>query len=391
VSAGLAVAFTEGTHRVAAPPETLARVAPLCAAMGITRLADITGLDRLGVPTWCAVRPTAATLQIANGKGISHAAARISAVMEAIELWHAEHPGGEFRRASTEELERDGAAFAPISSLPNYWPMPHVTDRRRLNWVRGESLADGTPVWLPACAAFLVQPMLLAWSTNGLASGNHPVEATLHALYEVIERDAMTRLARGGLSLPRGNSRVVDLDTLPAGPVLALRDQLERAGVAITLVRVDGIAPVTTFWAALVDPKAPLACSHVNIGSGSHLSPAVAAIRAITEAAQSRLTLIHGAREDLSAESYRFSEAHAQLRAFFQKQRGDLAWSAIADLSSGDLLQDLALVLAGLQAAGHGQVYRVDLTNRQFGIPVVKVLVPGLAFIGGFMARHTGH
>jgi ribosomal protein S12 methylthiotransferase accessory factor len=376
----LPVNYAEGTHRVVAPVDTLARIKPLLADMGITRVANITDLDRLGIPTWCAIRPICKQVQVSNGKGITHAAAKAGALMEAIEHWHAENPLGEFRRASTTELEREGEPFVPPSALPDFsTEVPHyLTPQRVIDWVRGERIAPSMPVWLPVCAAFVVEPMLADYSTNGLASGNHLVEATLHALYEVIERDAMAGLLRGGLTLPRGESRVVDLDTLPAGPLAALRDRLARAGIALTLVRVASSVPVSTFWAIFVDPDSRAACPSVNIGHGTHLNPTVAALRSITEAAQARLTFIHGAREDLTPEAYEFSGVHERLRSFFEAQRGDLAWSAIVDRSSGDLAQDLRTVLGDLQTAGHGDVYRVDLTNPRFGIPVVKMFVPGM-------------
>lgn len=378
MSAGLTVALCEGLHRSVVPGETLVRLTPLLTAFGITRTADITGLDRLGIPTWIAVRPTALILQVSNGKGISHVASKVGAIMEAIEHWHAENAAGELRQASMAELEREGQAYVPPEALPDYLPDLHLTDRRAVSWVRGKDMADGTPVWVPASAVFQITPMFFQSSTNGLAAGNHPVEATLHALYELIERDAMARLAHGGISLPRRGSRVVDLDTVPAGLVATLRDRLGQAGVTLVLVRVESVAPVCTFWATLIDPASQLACSSVNMGHGSHLSPTIAAIRAITEAAQSRLTYIHGSREDLSAASYEFAEVHRRLHAFFARQRGDLAWADIEDHASVDLVRDLETVLQGLHAAGFRQVYRVDLTRPPFAIPVVRMLVPGL-------------
>jgi ribosomal protein S12 methylthiotransferase accessory factor len=378
VSPRLSVAFSEGTHRAASPTQTWARIAPLLGEMGVTRAADITGLDRLGIPTWCAIRPDARQVQVTNGKGLTHDAARVSALMEAVEHWHAEYGEWEFCGASAADLGRRGIAHVPPAELPDYEERVHLTDRRVIDWVRGESLVDGAPVLLPACAAYLIEPMFMHFSTNGLASGNHRVEATLHALYEVIERDAVSRLRRGGMSLPRGESRIVDLRTVPDGPVAQLRDQLVHAAVQLVLIRVEGIAPVSTFWAVLLDPASPFACSYVNMGQGSHLSPTVAAVRAITEAAQSRLTFIHGSREDLWEESYTFKDAHVRLYAFFERQRGDLRWDAIADRASHDLLQDLETVVSALQSAGYTRLYRIELTSRRFDIPVVKVLVPGL-------------
>ncbi|MBF0335927.1 MAG: YcaO-like family protein [Alphaproteobacteria bacterium] len=379
----LAVRYAEGTQRLVSPEETLARVTPHLAAVGVTRVADITGLDRLGIPTFCAVRPQAFLVQVTNGKGLTPAAARASAIMEAVEHAHSEWPPSAPRFASMAELAAEGTPFLPVDALPNRLPGLFMSDNRRLAWIEARNLTldgDGGAVLVTACAAHLIDPIVALPSTNGLASGNHIVEATLHALYELIERDAVTRLGRGGLRLPKGLSRLIDLGGLPEGPVAGLRDRLTAAGVELVLIRVETLAPVTTMWAVLLDPDAQHACSRVNMGQGSHLSPTIAATRAITEAAQSRLTFIHGAREDLSADSYRFTPAHARLVGFFQGRRGDLAWSDLPDHSSGDLGRDLALVLGGLAAAGFGQVLRIDLTRRDPGIPVVKLVVPGFAF-----------
>jgi ribosomal protein S12 methylthiotransferase accessory factor len=382
MSARIPVVYSEGTHRSVTPQETLRRILPLLPAMGITRVADVTGLDRLGISTWCTVRPAARLIQIANGKGLTPICAKVSAIMEAIEDWHAEFPEARFRNASAAELSREGQPVVRASELPRCRTDIHLTDQRVIEWVRGEQLPQGQPVWLPACSAFLVEPMLLNGDSNGLASGNHLVEATLHGLYEVIERDAIARLTRGGLVLPSGQSRFVDLDTLPSGPVAILRAQLREAEVSLRLIRVETWAPVSTFWAVLIDPQSPFACTSVNFGQGSHLSPTVAALRAITEAAQSRLTFIHGSREDLKGDSYQFGETHRRVSAFFDGQPGDLPWSEIPDRSSGELGQDLGSVLQGLCAAGFSRIYRVNLTNPRFGIPVVKVLVPGLQSMG---------
>lgn len=374
----LPVTFAEGTHRSADPGQTLARILPLLTEMGITRAADVTGLDRIGIPTWCAIRPAARLMQVSNGKGLSHEAARVSALMEAIELWHAEHPGGVLRRASMSELSAEGLKYASFSSLPGYWKESFITPRRVIDWVRGENILDQSPVWLPACLAYLIEPTYFDYSSNGLAAGNDLTEATLHALYELIERDSVRRLFSGKLSLPKGESRVVDLDTLPTGPLSLLRDRLSDARIGLTLIRVAGRVSVSTFFAAIVDPDCEFACSFVNIGQGSHLSPSVAAARAVTEAAQSRLTYIHGSREDLEPGSYIFDGAHNRLRTFFEGQRADLDWEEIEDRSSGDLREDLNTVMNDLRGAGHTRIYRVELTKPRLGIPVAKLVVPGL-------------
>src|SRR2546428_13701976 len=91
-----------GTIRHCSPQETLARVRPLFPMFGITRLANVTGLDRIGIPVWLCIRPNARCLSVSQGKGLDDDLARVSAVLGAIGLPHAEGvappPLGAFHR-----------------------------------------------------------------------------------------------------------------------------------------------------------------------------------------------------------------------------------------------------------------------------------------------------
>ncbi|MGZ5563350.1 MAG: YcaO-related McrA-glycine thioamidation protein, partial [Halobacteriota archaeon] len=59
------------THRVMPPAETLKRVQSAVPDIGVTRIADITGLDRIGLPVFSAIRPSAAdgAISVYAGKG----------------------------------------------------------------------------------------------------------------------------------------------------------------------------------------------------------------------------------------------------------------------------------------------------------------------------------
>ena len=60
-----------GTHRVLPPEDTLAKIEPHLSAIGVTRCADVTDLDRIGIPVFCAIRPQGKMIQITNGKGLA--------------------------------------------------------------------------------------------------------------------------------------------------------------------------------------------------------------------------------------------------------------------------------------------------------------------------------
>jgi ribosomal protein S12 methylthiotransferase accessory factor len=111
---------------------------------------------------------------------------------------------------------------------------------------------------------------------------------------------------------------------------------------------------------------------------GCHPDRNVALLRALTEAAQSRLGFISGARDDPASWDY---PAGTDQEA---RPGADLAGDAVRDFTTvpafdGDSFDaDVAWELAALRSAGIGEVIAVDLTHEDFGIPVVRVIVPGL-------------
>lgn len=369
--------YTRGTHRLVPPEDTLARIEPYLASFQITRCANVTGLDRIGIPVYCAIRPRARILQVCNGKGLRHIDARVSACMEAIELFHAENPSADFRRASFKYLLRDGRRVIRPNLLPDYNSKAFFSADFVIDWVKGQDLISSEEVWLPSCAAFVCSPMLYHWSSNGLASGNHAVEATLHALYEIIERDSVSRLCKNGkIRFSPRSSRFIDLETVNDRRVKKLHGRLSSAGIKLVLIWVKSVIPVNTFMAAILDRNAMAFSSTVNVGYGTHLSASVAAIRAITEAAQSRLTFIHGSREDLVTEAY--EESHQKLLDFFDRIEPAIDWCSLRECTSRDLLDDYHKVLCLLRDAGYTKVFCVNMTRKPFNIPVVKAWVPGL-------------
>src|SRR5262249_58014799 len=97
--------YTAGTHRVVSPAETMERLRPLLSRMGITRLANVTGLDHIGIPVVMACRPNSRSLSVSQGKGMDIDAAKASAAMESIEGYHAERIQLPLLFATTLEMQ----------------------------------------------------------------------------------------------------------------------------------------------------------------------------------------------------------------------------------------------------------------------------------------------
>jgi ribosomal protein S12 methylthiotransferase accessory factor len=126
--------------------------------------------------------------------------------------------------------------------------------------------------------------------------------------------------------------------------------------------------------------------STLNSGWGTHLDMGVAASRAVTEAIQSRLTFIHGAREDIMrkpvyrAESVQQSEGYRYFDALIPNS----TWQEVERRVPPpviELNECLEYLVRALCSAGHSRILRCDLTDPRMGIPVVKVLVPTLKFL----------
>lgn len=370
---------THGMHRLISPQQTLEKLQSNLAHIGVTRCADVTGLDYLNIPVFCAIRPRGRLLQVANGKGLDPIAARVSAIMEAVEYFHYEHASASLRRASLESMLRQGHCAVEPCQLSEYRTDCFFTPDYVIEWEPGEHLLTGREVWLPASAVRIRTPMLYRFSNNGLASGNHLIEATLHAFYELIERDAVSRLSQcGRIQIAEPHCRCIDLDTVDDEAVESLIEKIRHADIKLVLIWVKSRIPAHTFWAVLLD-KNPLGrCSNINIGYGTHLSTSVAATRAITEAAQSRLTFIHGAREDLTSSAYHITDARSRLVAVFDGLKNQTDWHSLQDLSHPDLLEDYDWILRHLVAAGYHDIFRVNMLQPQLTIPVVRVFVSGL-------------
>ena len=114
--------------------------------MGITRIANVTGLDRIGIPVVTVVRPNARSAAVSQGKGLTLAAAKASGVMEAAELWHAEHIMKPLKLASLEEMRRVHRVAEP-DQLPGV-AGGDFEPNLSLLWIEGRDLVSGGSIWV---------------------------------------------------------------------------------------------------------------------------------------------------------------------------------------------------------------------------------------------------
>ena len=367
------IRLRDGTHRTATLAATWRRFAPAARRAGITRIAELTGLDTLGIPVFAAIRPMGRSLSTQQGKGTTALAARVSALMESLETWSAEHVALPVVRGSARAL---GDRAVDVRALAR--PRGRLDRDARWRWVEGRDLAADRPVLVPEQAVTLDttfrRPPVFDISSNGLASGNLLVEAIAHGLCEVIERDAEAAWRRAG-----GDRRLV-LDSIADPACRALIDRIVAAGARVFVWDLSGAAPIAVIGAAIMeDPREP-AWRTLGFyqGFGAHWAPEVAIARALTEAAQTRVTYIAGARDDFFPFDYARATDPALLAALWQRFSSPCAQPAAFDELPRLAARSLGHALEQVVAT-QPQVIAVDLTHPALGVPVVKVIVPGRA------------
>ncbi|MCC7566200.1 MAG: YcaO-related McrA-glycine thioamidation protein [Methanomicrobiaceae archaeon] len=365
--------YFDGTHRSRSPEETHAEIRPLMNRAGVTEVIEITRLDRLGIPVYSAIRPNAArgAVRVHAGKGKEPIHAEVSAMMEALERYSGEYHGDHMEYATIEEI---GIARAvhPDDLLPSR-PMEQG---EKLHWTPGWDILNDEEVYVPSNAVFhpydslgMAMPLFRS-DTNGLAAGNVLEEAILHGLLEVIERDALS-MAEERRSL---GQRLEITHDCAARQVL---DRFEENGISIHLWLLDGKTRIPTV-AAAADDTVTRDPAMLVIGSGSHANPEIAALRALTEVAQSRASYLHGGRPDPQREMIMRKAGYDRLkrinRMWFAPADSAIDLSGLDDLSTAYIDGDIRLALE--EIAEHADRACVcDLSRTP--VPVVRVIVPG--------------
>lgn len=357
---------------------TLSHAKAWAETAGISRVTDITRLDRIGLPVYAAIRPRAASDAVTYGKGLLPIDAQVGAYMEAIEFYFAEPSSGKVtvRWGTPREVAGGGGR---TDAILDFNPILN----RRINLdgplllAVGHDVDSGMECLLPAELVYHPAPdvgqRLFGSSTNGLASGNSVLEASLHALLEVIERDIWS------FEFLRDSAQPVKPDSLPSihGRII---EQARAAGLHFIVKYVNNHYGLPFFSVFLYENGR--GCEKFfNGGWGCHYRKEIALTRALCEAAQSRLAVIHGARNFHANDPAPRNGFAAGMENLLSKPANVIAYSGIPDLSDNKhrtLEQQWRLLIDCLRRVTNMPVYRVIYTPPEAPLQVVRVIVPTL-------------
>lgn len=365
--------------RIKPPEETLREVLPKLGIAGLGEPEDITSKDDIGIPVFSVDRQKTALgkPKYYNGKGVTKEQAEASAVMESIERYSAERQDSDEVAYGTYEQACDVMLTVnPADLILPIWALDKLQGAE-IAWTPGWEMFRGEQIWVPACAVFYpykpdTDLQLFKFHTNGIASGNTMEEAVLHATFELIERDAWSIADYRNTVVPDVE---VDPDSVP-GQLLA---KFAAKGVDIHLKDLTSDIGVPTIGAAADDTvsKDP---ELLTIGVGTHLNPEIAAIRAITEVAQSRATHKDGKKINAQLQRVTNEMGYERIkevnRMWYTRSERTVKLSDMKDESTDDVLKDIEVVLGKLVDAGFDSVIAVDITRPELGVPSVRMVIP---------------
>ncbi|WP_280379562.1 YcaO-like family protein [Nocardia wallacei] len=380
--------------RTASLDETLRKAQAVARQLHITRVTDTTWLDRIGIPVYASIRPGAhrRSLAVNAGKGRWPKEAQVGAYMEAIEFAFAESS----RHLDAVDLllpyQVQGQPSFPHSLL-SLCPVlgRRIDPDKPIACVEATEIFSGESAMIPAELVFNpftdnAGQAIYGTSTNGLASGNTVEEASLHGLCELIERDVTSYQYIN----PTSYYVPVQPDTVGVPEdVAALVERIVAADLTVTLRYAPNEYELPYFQAHILEQQdfAPIA---ISTGVGLHLDVGISAVRAISEAAQSRLTFIHGGRDDIIDRYSKFEGLDgraAELRAVaisrsrVTDQARSMSFDSVSTTTSHmtESIDDaLGLLRDKLGRSGIERVYRYVLSPPDVPLAVVRVIAPGL-------------
>ena len=278
---------------------------PCSPRMGITRIANVTGLDRIGIPVVMVVRPNARSVAVSQGKGLTLAAAKASGRDGG---GRALARGAHHEAAEARELRRDA------SRAPGRRPGPaSARARRRLRPEPAAALDRGA------------RPHGRRAGLGAVRAGQRELHAAASAGQRLLPgQHQRSRLrqpsARGDLPRPVRGGRARRLHTVaalgrrarpPCGRPVVRRPIPTAGGCSTGSPRptsrcASGTRPATSaspsFCCLVAEASGEFA--DPEYGNGCHPAREVALLRALTEAAQARLTYIAGARDDFPVDAW---------------------------------------------------------------------------------------
>ena len=335
-----------------------------------------------------------------GGKGRTADQARTSALCEAIERYSGVFRGEERRMRArmgdldglaihpndcmqfSEQQYRDREAWLARGSRFQTVPVPFREDAE-VDWTPVRSLLNGGTRYLPTGYLYYGYPherdSEFYWAdSNGNAAGNTLEEAELQGFFEIVERDAV-----GIWWYNRVRRPAFDLASLTDPYVAELMDFYARCGREVWALDVTNDLGIPSF--VVGSRQLGHRTQDIVLGFGAHLDAGTAVMRALTEMNQFMPAVLRRNPDGSTAYAFEDPEtlrwwhtATLENQPYLVPLPGSpRRLQDYPRLSSGDAGRDVMACVQIAAALGH-ETFALNQTRPDVGLPVVKVIVPGL-------------
>ncbi|MFI1975072.1 TOMM precursor leader peptide-binding protein [Streptomyces wedmorensis] len=327
-----------------------------------------------------------------GGKGRTDLDARVSGLCEAVERYSASrfrdeatvlgsyralapdavHPAScmLFDERQYRERERWNAPGIPFQYVPE-----RFDEDAEIEWTPVWSLTEGRHRLLPTSQLYFDAEGVgsIVADSNGNAAGGTVEDAILQGFLELVERDAVALWWYN-----RTRHAGVDLESFGDAWISALPERFSELGRELWVLDLtaDLGIPVMAAVSRRVDGPA----EEIMLGFGAHLDPAVALSRAVTELGQLLPAVTGGCAKGLPAHLLDWLRGATVAEQPYLVPDSGLPARTPADydhVPRADLRDDLEHLCS--LAREHGlEVLVLDQTRPDLGLPVVKVVIPGM-------------
>jgi ribosomal protein S12 methylthiotransferase accessory factor len=334
-----------------------------------------------------------------GGKGASDLQAKASALCEALERYCGAFRGDEPRQTARmtdlgeaaihpnacmlfsdkqyEERERtnmcgSGYAYVPVPFDP----------QREIEWTPVWSLTRETVRYLPTSFCYYRYPCdpdveFCVGCSNGNAAGNCLEEAILQGFLELVERDAVSLWWYNRVRMPG-----VDLESFGEPYLGQLEAFLRTRRRDLWALDLTNDLKIPAFGVLSRRTDGPV--EQIMFGFGAHLDPKVALLRAVTELNQTLVPLLETSQGEIPAhitdpETVEWLQTAklADHPYLLPAEGPHRVYSSHPRCWTDDLKEDILVCKSRVEEFGL-EMLVLDQTRSEIGMPVAKVIVPGL-------------
>jgi ribosomal protein S12 methylthiotransferase accessory factor len=384
------IVYSANGNRAMTGKAFLRKIEKIAPRVGLTRVANISYLSPANYPVFQSCRPNVLyhyrTGQNtgAQGKGPNLTQATISCIMETIEHYCCEPRTPTLIRASYNFLRSHHQVLDPqrcVCAIHDGEEVDPPDHHEPLVWtpaycveLDAEVLVPAQLVYFPIIPDLHLTRSFFPGGSNGLASGATYLEATIHALYEVIERYYTSLLQDGKLKV----EAIHEEELANAGIQEFLSGPMQDLELQVYAGEIAGIRNLPYIFCIIAGSD-----RFAYGGYGCSATVDISIDRAISEALQGHATLISGSREDMDGKAREKSTAPRDIPFFGKTDQPDKRTlrvrefrKRVHDRSFATLNDEYKFLVDWIHKLGFEQIFFANLTRVGIDIPVVKAIIP---------------